>query len=347
MVIPIENIYYLLCYAWNKLEEKDRVNVSAVDFTQLADLFAKVLANGTKVLLKRGVDRSYKGVTSELAGVKGKISISETIKSNLLQKQRTICNYDEFSPEILINQILITTLKRLIRVRSLDLQIKDDIRTLLLMLPDIGIIELQSVHFRQVRFTRNNNFYRFLINVCEIIHQNLLPTEDPGELTFQDFTRDEHKMNQLFEAFIHNFYKLEQNTYPTVKSETIYWQFDQQIKKNDEYIPEMHTDITLENETKKIIIDAKYYRQTMTVNYEKERFHSNNMYQLFSYLINQEDNTFKTRSATGILLYPTVQQEYDLEYKYKMHRIEIKTVNLNTDWRSISARLKSLILNKS
>ena len=59
MPIPIKNIYYLLCYAWNKLDEKERIKVSIDDKTELLDLFAKVLINSTKVLLKRGIDRDY------------------------------------------------------------------------------------------------------------------------------------------------------------------------------------------------------------------------------------------------------------------------------------------------
>jgi 5-methylcytosine-specific restriction enzyme subunit McrC len=70
MQIPIENIYYLLCYAWNKLEEKDRVNVSIDDKTELLDLFAKILINATKMLLKRGIDKNYIAHTDEIAGVK-------------------------------------------------------------------------------------------------------------------------------------------------------------------------------------------------------------------------------------------------------------------------------------
>lgn len=45
--IPIQNIYYLLCYAWDKLEEKEIVDVEPLDSTSLADLFARVLINGT------------------------------------------------------------------------------------------------------------------------------------------------------------------------------------------------------------------------------------------------------------------------------------------------------------
>ena len=57
--IPIENIYFLLCYAWDKLAERDVVAVDAIDSTSLADLFARVLINGTNHLLKRGFDRGY------------------------------------------------------------------------------------------------------------------------------------------------------------------------------------------------------------------------------------------------------------------------------------------------
>src|SRR5689334_4123821 len=57
--IPIQNIYYLLCYAWNRLDEKDIVDVSSLMSTQLVDLFAKVLISGTHHLVRRGFDRGY------------------------------------------------------------------------------------------------------------------------------------------------------------------------------------------------------------------------------------------------------------------------------------------------
>jgi 5-methylcytosine-specific restriction enzyme subunit McrC len=51
--IPIANIYYLLCYAWDVLEEKETLaDVDALDSTDLLDLFARVLVNGTRRLLR-------------------------------------------------------------------------------------------------------------------------------------------------------------------------------------------------------------------------------------------------------------------------------------------------------
>ncbi len=52
MSIPIENIYYLLCYAWNKLDEKDRVAVSAEDYTKLLDLLAKAFCKSQSLCTK-------------------------------------------------------------------------------------------------------------------------------------------------------------------------------------------------------------------------------------------------------------------------------------------------------
>ena len=150
-------------------------------------------------------------------------------------------------------------------------------------------------------------------------------------------------MNQLFEAFIRNFYKIEQKKYKTVKKEIIKWQFDHTENESYQYLPQMETDITLENDEEKIIIDAKFYRETMACNSEKEKIKSANLYQLFSYLLNQRDSSAKTQNATGILLYPTIEKDYDLNFKYEGHKIQIITVNLNSNWRNISSRLKEII----
>ena len=342
MRIPIENIYFLLCYAWNKLDEKERVNVSIDDKTELLDLFAKILINATKTLIKRGIDKNYIDHTEELSGVKGKIEISQTLKSNLLIKQRTICTFDDFSSNIILNRILVSTIYRLTRTKGLDKELKKELVAIQRMLNGIEQIEITSSLFNQVRLNRNNRFYGFVMNVCQIIYDSTLPSEEQGKFKFSDFTRDDNKMNQLFEAFIRNFYRIEQRKYKTVKKETIKWQFENTDKENYQYLPQMETDITLENDEEKIIIDAKFYRETMTVNYDKERIKSANLYQLFSYLLNQEDVSIKTKTATGILLYPTIETDYDLNFKYYDHKIQIRTVNLNTNWRNISTRLKEI-----
>lgn len=343
MRIPIENIYYLLCYAWNKLEEKDRVNISVGDNTELQDLFAKVLINAVRLLLKRGIDRNYIDHIETIAGVKGKVNISQTLKSNLLFKQKAICEFDDFSPNILTNQILVATINRLVRTKGLVSKLKDELFRLVKMLSDVQPITLSAAVFEQVKIHRNNHFYGFVINVCQIIYESTLPSEEPGRFKFSDFTRDERKMNQLFEAFVRNFYKIEQSKYRIVKKESIRWQFERVNQESGDYLPQMETDITLENDLEKIIIDAKFHHETMTTHFDRERIKSANLYQLFSYLLNQRDASAKNNQATGILLYPTIEKDYDLNYQYQGHKIQIRTVNLNQHWRDVATRLKEIV----
>jgi 5-methylcytosine-specific restriction enzyme subunit McrC len=342
MAIPIENIYYLLCYAWDTLEEKDRVKVAVDDSNGLLDLFAKVLLSGTRILLKRGLERNYITETVELAGVKGKLEMSPTLKSGIYFKQRTICTIDEFSANILSNRILVSTIYRLIQTKELDIGLKKQLKPLVWMFSGIEPIELSSRVFSQVRLHRNNHFYAFLLKICRIIYENTLPTEKPGEWHFIDFTRDRHKMNQLFEAFVRNFYRRE---FPHWKvwSEQLKWQFEVSDETHRAYIPVMKTDISIQNEHGKTIIDAKYYQETLTSRFEQEKLQSHNLYQLFSYLMNQQSNDPASKLTRGMLLYPETGRELDLDYWYNDHLIQIKTVNLNEHWGLIEKRLKTML----
>lgn len=340
-MIPIENIYYLLCYAWNKLDEKEQVKIAVDDKTELLDLFAKVLISGTKILLKRGVDKNYVSETIDLAGVKGKLELGPTLKSRLHQKLRTICTVDEFSSNILTNQILVSTLYWLLRCRGLDSDLRGQVKNLLWMLSGIHVIELKRSHFAAIRLNRNNGFYGFLLNVCQILYENLLPTETPGELTFMDFTRDDRQMSRLFETFLLNFYRRE---FPhwEVKRSYISWQLEAEHSANLAYLPRMETDISIKTAQGITIIDAKYYSETLREHHGSAKIKSENLYQLFSYLLNQRSADPTTHYTRGILLYPTIETEYDLEYRFEQHPIAIKTVNLNMHWRYIEERLKTI-----
>jgi 5-methylcytosine-specific restriction enzyme subunit McrC len=343
MKIPIENVYYLLCYAWDKLDEKDRVRIRVEDCSSFSDLFARILINATRILLRRGVDRTYIDRTEERYGVKGKVDISDTLKRDLLSHQKTVCTFDEFSVDTLPNRILVTTLYRLTHVRGLDRGLKKEVISLLRMLPGIQLLEITAGLFHQVRLHRNNRLYGFVMNVCRIVHESTLPTETPGTYQFSDFTRDEKQMAHLFEAFVRNFYRLEQTTYPVVRREVISWQFTAADEVSRQHLPQMNTDITLENNEHKIIIDTKFYQRTMTSNFDAERIHAANLYQLFSYMINQHTHDPRTHEATGILLYPSVNDEYDLSYSYQKHTIGIRTVDLSQNWKEVSRQLLQII----
>lgn len=340
MEIPIQNIYFLLVYAWNKLEEGDIVNIEGIETTELCDLFAKVLIGGTSRLLKMGLDRGYLLQSQELAGVKGKIDFSLSVKRNLFQKAVVQCQFDELSYNVLHNQILKSTLASLAEVNELSPDLKEKLFGLCRVLHEVEEVRLSKATFRRIQLYRNNNFYEFLMKICELVFDNLLPTEQKGKSKFRDFVRDERQMAGLFEEFVRNFFRIEQNVY-RVYREDIQWD----ISAGDiQLLPKMQTDISLQSSDRKIIIDTKYYRDALAEHYDKERIRQENMQQIFAYLKNLETRSEINRHSAGILLYPTVTKVLDEHFEIQGHSIDFKTINLNQDWRCIHNDLLKLVL---
>lgn len=344
--IPVQNIYYLLCYAWNKLEESKVVDVNAEDITKLSDLFAKVLITGTTYLLKKGLDRDYRSREETGRRIKGKILLASSVKQNLFQKSMARCEYDELNYDVLHNQIIKSTIGTLLKIKELNQDLRRSLITLYRRFPRISDIPMTTQKFRQVRLHRNNCFYDFLLKVCEIINEAVLIDERTGDYKFKDFLRDEKAMSDLFEAFVRNFYKKEQDAY-SVSSEWINWYLEK-AGGDDLFLPGMLTDISLaaKDGSRKIIIDTKYYRDGFKKKAKMgagEKLISGNLYQMFAYLKNLERLGAINARCEGILLYAQAGEEADFHFSLPGHHLRVKTLNLNQDWRGIHQDLLALI----
>ena len=60
------------------------------------------------------------------------------------------------------------------------------------------------------------------MKVCELVHEALLPEEGTGRFRFEDVLLDERRMALVFEEFVRNFYRLEQQQYH-VSRDRILW----------------------------------------------------------------------------------------------------------------------------
>lgn len=337
--VPIKNIYFLLCYAWGRLQEGGMVKSAAEEANTPVDLLALVLVSGIRRLLKLGLERQYGSVDQSISGIKGKVIISETIRSPELSLGRVRCRFDEFHSDTAANQILKATLRRLLQVRSLEQHRLASVLSLYRRFGAISDKNIEHKDFSNVIIHRHNRFYRFLIDVCRMIHDNLLPGERSGELAFRDFIRDESQMPMVFENFIRNFLKIHQSDYQ-VGSEHITWSMISSEENQANFLPIMKTDISLRSKARRTIIETKFYRETMSSRPGyPPKIHSQHLYQLCSYLKNVEAKDNSGIHASGILLYPSVGIDLDLHYEWLGHAIHVRTINLATDWKQISQRL--------
>ena len=359
--IPIQNMYYILCYAWGMGEMRGKVNVGIEDCPSLADLLVHILLNSTDDLLRRGMAQGYTVLGDDMDGIKGKIDIGETLKMGRYRQGRIYCHYDELTSDILINQIIYSTLMDSAKIKSLSFKNKDRIAKTLRRMPQTKRIQITDHTLNSVRLHRNNRYYHFALNVCKLLHQSALPNESiVGKQVFIDIMDDERLMNRIFEKFLMNFYKQEcRQDFPEVSRSHIRFQLTPYgmtfAKSSDDayaLLPVMETDVTLYNPQtkKKIILDAKYYKDTLVSRYgEKGKIRRDHLSQILTYVMNQEsDAQPHTKDTRGILVYPTVDTELDVSYVYKNtnHVIRVSTVNLSQDWRQIEQRLKEIIISQ-
>lgn len=339
--IPIANIYYLLCYAWDKIEERDTVAVDPIEGGHIADLLGKVLATGTAHLLRRGLDRGYVPVSEDARSVRGRIVFSQCVKRQLLASAMVHVEYDELSHDVLHNRILRSTLRRLVRSNFVDDAIRDECRDVERRMGDIGETELSPLTFRSMQFRKETGFYEFLIRVCEMLVHGLLPSEQEGEGRFRDFEQDDQRMAGLFEEFVRGFYKREQDEY-RVSSQIIAWAATPANEASAALLPRMRTDVSLISGNRHLVIDTKFYRDALRTHYDTERLREMHLYQMHAYMTNLQAVNSASK-ISGMLLYPQVTAAIDASYDLMGRHLRVTTVDLTAPWQEIHSRLLSLI----
>ncbi len=341
--IPIQNIYYLLCYAWNALDEAELIDAGKIDSTELVDLFAKVLLSGTRTLIRRGLDRGYLTFEEETARPRGKMDLAATMKRNLLITQRAACEFDELEHNVLHNRILKTTMQRLLNTEGLERGTVAGLRDALRFLRGVEEVPMTAGVFRRVQLHRNNRFYAFLLHVCALIHEQLLADETGTRHRFRDFLRDEGKMRALFQKFVFNFYAIElKGRGWKVSAPHIEWLMTASNAGADAFIPRMETDVCLESATRRIILDTKFSAEALNSRHGTERVKRADLFQLFAYLRNQATVPGWER-AEGVLLYPAVSGRPSVRCELHGHPVQVLTVNLNQPWPGIRAELLDIV----
>ena len=334
-MIRIQNIYYMLAYAFQVLNEQGYRNIATEDFENTAELCAAILARGINIQIKRGLGKEYIPRTEALSSLRGKIDITESIKTQALQRKQLVCSYDEFSVNSYMNRIIKSTVLLLLRADITKAR-KKELRKVLVFFDDVDVIDLYSVNWN-VQYNRNNQTYRMLISICFLVVKGLLQTQSDGTTKLMDFL-DEQRMHRLYEKFILEYYRKE---YPqiTANASQIPWQLDDDMSA---MLPVMQTDIMLSHGEKTLIIDAKYYAHSTQIQYDKHSLHSGNLYQIFTYVKNKEAELADSpHEVSGMLLYAKTDEDIYPENAYRMsgNRIEIRTLNLDGDFDSIRKQL--------
>ena len=153
-MIPIQNIYYMLSYAFQVLREQGYKNIETEQFDNVAELCATILSKGVSLQLKRGLGREYIEKTESLPSLRGCIEVSETIKTRSMLKRQLICSYDDFSENSYMNRIIKTTMELLLHADIAKAR-KKELRKILVYFGNIDLLDVHSINWK-IHYNRNN-----------------------------------------------------------------------------------------------------------------------------------------------------------------------------------------------
>lgn len=307
----------------------------------MQDLFASILAKGIAKQLKQGLYREYVSQHETLATMRGKLDMPGTIHNRVQQKPKLSCEFDELSENNQFNQILKTTMLYLLRDDGVYKEHKAELNKVLVFFSGVSALDPASIKWSQLYYQRNNKNYEMLLNICYFVMDGMLQTTEKGEYKMASFS-DEH-MARLYEKFVLEYYRRHHKYLSEVRAAQVKWDL---VGENDEamirFLPAMQTDIFLRFEEKILILDTKYYGSTLQKHFGKYTLHSNNIYQIFTYVKNQDKNN--TGNVAGMLLYAKTEEDItpDCIFNIGGNQIGAKTLDLNKDFRLIAAQLDAI-----
>ena len=303
-MIRVQNVYYMLAYAFQVLHEQGYKNVATEEFDNVAELLAAILCRGVSVQIKRGLIRQYISREEALASPRGKLEIGESIKTQVIRKKQLVCNYDEFSVD------------------------------------GISILDIHSINW-DIQYDRNNQTYRMLIAVCRFVIKGLLQTTADGSTKIMDYA-DDQTMAKLYEKFILGYYQREHPELKAY-SPQIAWQVTDGYRTLLPTM-QSDIVITNKAAKKTLIIDAKYYTHNMQMKapYMTQTLHSGNLYQIFTYVKNWP--AAPDEVVSGMLLYAGTDDAIQPNNDYQMsgNQISVKTLDMDCDFSKIAAQLDSI-----
>lgn len=331
----------MLSYAFQILRQSNYDDIAKEDFENVQDLFAAILSKGVSRQLKQGLYREYITRNETLSVMRGKLNMPESIRNKIQHKQKLACEFDDLSENNLYNQVLKTTIYYLLRDDGVHLERKAALKKTLCFFDGIALLEPKRIPWNRLHYQRNNQNYEMLMNVCYFILDGMLQTTEKGEYKMISFS-DEH-MAKLYEKFILEYYRRHHTYLTEVKAAQVKWNLTNETDESIiKFLPVMQTDTMLRLDEMILIIDAKYYGQSLQQQFDKYTLHSGNMYQIFTYVKNQDKDN--TGNVAGLLLYAKTDEDITPDCMFNMggNQIGAKTLNLNCDFKIIASQLDKI-----
>ena len=90
-----------------------------------------------------------------------------------------------------------TTVMLLLRNGKVQAKYKDDLKKKMLYFSNVDVIEPTGIKWSSIRSQRNNQTYRMLVSICQLIIEGMLITTDAGDYVAVEYPPTEEILDEI------------------------------------------------------------------------------------------------------------------------------------------------------
>lgn len=329
----------MLAFVYDQLKSSGFQKIGREDFADAYEMLGKLFLHACKLQLIRGFPHEYRSYSEKTAYPHGQLQLTESISQGTLINKQVIVEDDTYSSDIPENQLVKMVLAGITHADKFP----DDQRVLakkllrnFWMVKDIN----QQKYNQQIRpyIERRGSHSKVLVLLAELLADRQVFDPNVDHSRIHEF--EHQQMYNLYERFLLKYYQRRFTDFQVSKSD-IQWASPTPVGPS---WPIMESDVRIFSPEKTVILDAKYYQDPLQEYYSNQTVHSNNIYQILSYVLN-ESHTTPNSEVEGIVLYAKSGNSpiVNADEVILGHRLRFKTLDLDVEWRLIKQQLDELI----
>lgn len=348
--IPVRNLWLLMLYASDLFRTLGRGRIAVEENPDdIPDLVAELLAHTVERRLKRNLSFGYRHREATLSRVRGRVELLMTERHQLLARGTVACRFEDLTVNTPRNRFVRAALNAIGQiVHNPDLARR--CRSLAASLKRIGVTG-ETPSWSEVstdRFARHDMDDAQMVAAARLAFDLALPTEAPGRIPLSLPDREISWVRRLYEKAVAGFYEvlLTRAGWCVRAGKTINWPIEKKTSGIDAILPTMRTDVVLEHPDyrRRIVIDTKFTSIVVRGWYRDETLRSTYIYQIYTYLRSQEDDSDPLSCyASGLLLHPSIDGMTDETVAIQGHAIRFATVDLAAPAREIRSQLLRVV----
>jgi 5-methylcytosine-specific restriction endonuclease McrBC regulatory subunit McrC len=322
--VPTRNLLYLVesTYAMPEIRFFDEAKYATGE--SFSEFLLHFFYLKVDALLRSGLYRSYASHVENTTSIRGRILIAQTLTRNYADRHRVYCETDEYTVDILENQIIRFTLDATQGLAS-GSPLRYPLRKLRAGFADVTRPRhLPLDTFSRVVYHRLNEHYRPVHELCLLFLRHLSLDIPIGRVSFYSFLVN---MEVLFQEFLFSIIRRS----PAFAGMRVERQSESRIllKRGTGITGDISVrpDVRLRNGGGFLIIDAKY-KEPLVAHFHRRIPVTPDVYQIVTYCL--------TNSSPGALVYPKTRQfEEDLAETYEITgsgaTFTLRTIDLSTE----------------